>query len=667
MPVPPSPPALPSLETRRPPLIPAWDLLRRNRHVSVPMALPAGFVAAGETLAHLPQASVPTAAAAGVLACSVWWAAPHKWTGKDGKPRWPEVWYARASVCAAGGWLTACAFGGLSLPEWIAAACLAPAWGIPWWWHKRPRRQSATVVAQWAAWWQHYAPIWQVGGSHVTDVTTQGVIDTLHIQLWAGHQTDKDITEILPRLESALQGHVEARMTRCETVKGRPDRVLVHLKRENPHDREVEWDASLAPTSVTGLMPICKDEAGEWVYAPMLENWFIIGRKRSGKSNELSVFLASITGCADARPPWIIDLKGGRSARPWAACADWIATDIAEARLVLAAAVAELRARAEHCYVGVEQNVPTVEVPALFVVVDEAHGVLSQMSGDAECQRSAAIIASEGGAVNVYLIVMTQHGALHESVGTEQIRGNLPARMCFAVSDPSHGQFALTDWAKLDASRLENQGEFYWRLGPDQPSAPGRGPHMPHALVREIAARNATISRPPLVLYAQDHQQVYDARHDRLPASFRDGHPSPAPASPETSMPPPAAPPEPPWAEALQRIEDEVASVPDLRYPPKVDEAALLSQMERQKQAWADLLQQAPAGGISPESLVAGSGMGRTWTHEHLKALIRLGHVTKPKGARYLPAPGKDMREGLQQIKDGNDRLAEQARELTGV
>ena len=44
-------------------------------------------------------------------------------------------------------------------------------------------------------------------------------------------------------------------------------------------------------------MPIGRGEDGKTVFAPMLQNWFIIGRLRSGKSNELvRTFLASITG-----------------------------------------------------------------------------------------------------------------------------------------------------------------------------------------------------------------------------------------------------------------------------------------------------------------------------------------------------------------------------------
>ena len=666
MAVPPSPPPLPVVAQPRGDLFPLWGLVRRNRHVTVPMAVPAGFASAGAVLAHLPHAGAPTAVGASALAASVWWAAPHKWD------RSVERWYARASVLAAGGWLSATAVMGLGIPELIALGPLSLAWGIPWWWHKRPRKQSGEIVAQWAAWWQHYAPGWGLAGSQVTDVTTAGVIDTLHVQLWAGKQHRKHVDEALPLLESALRGHVDAGMTRCETVKGDPSKVLIHLKRANPHDVEVSWDDSLCPASVTGLAPLGKNEAGEWEYGPLLNNWFVNGRLRSGKSNEGSVLLASWTGCPDALPPWIIDLKGGRSARAWAECADWIATTIDEARLVLRAAVAELRARARDCYTGEEQNVPTPEVPALLVMVDEAHGVLSTMAGDPECRRDAGIIASEGGAVNVHLWVFTQYGALDESVGTEQIRANLPCRMCFAVSEASHGQFTLPDWSKLDPSRLENKGEFYYRVAHDSRSAPCRGPHMPHPLVRKIAARNAQIDRPPLVLYATDWQAVYDGRHDRLPAAFRraTGHFAPA-TPPEASMPvvplSPSVPvPETP-EQIAQRIEDEVASMPDLPAPPPVDPVVLAQTIEGRKRLWARLLADAKPPGVTPAQLIEGSGMRRTWTHEQLTALIGLGVITKPGDGRYLPVPGQDVWAGLERIREANAALAEKTRHLVSV
>lgn len=649
-----APPQLPALATQpRGPAFPAWDTLRRNRHVTVPMAVPPAFLAAGAALATSPQAGIPTAVGAGVLAGSVWWAAPHKWD------RRPEQWYARASALAGGAWMSATALLGLGVPELIAAGVLGTAWGIPWFLHKRTRKHEAGMVARWNFWWLHYAAAWDLAGSHILDVTTSGVIDTLHVQLRAGHQHLADVKAILPKLESALQGHVKARMTRCEVHPGNPSQVLVHLKRENPHKIEYGWDGSKCPTSITGTMPLGKDEHGAWVMVPCLApNWFLIGALGGGKSNELSVMLASITGCEDALT-WGIDLKGGKSLRPWIGALDWVATTVDEARLMLRALLAEVRARARDGYDGNEELVPTPDVPAIFLFLDEAHNIVSDMSGDPECQRLLAAVASECRSSAIRVVVATQYGALYESVGSEQIRGNLMNRICFKVADAAHGQFALDDWSSLDASRLDTAGEFYYRLQGAAGSSPCRGPHLRHADVREIAARNAAIQRPPLRLYAAEHQATYDARHDRQPAAFRRaGHP--LLEAPMTPAPPPTA--SSGWiAEALERIEDTVAAIPDSPAPPTVDPALLEDEMTRKKRLWALLLQQAQPPGIRPRDLNTGSGMSSSWTHQQLSALIENGVVTKPADGRYLVVPGQDAWDGLQRIKASHDRTADLA------
>lgn len=673
--LPPLPPPLPTQEAPREPLFPAWHFLRRNRHVTVPLiAVPGGFAWAGEALAHMPNAFGPAAGAAAAGAVATWLYAPHKWTGQDGKPRWPEVWYARLSAAAAGSWLAIAAKYGVHAPEAITLGAGSLAWGIPWWWHKRPHsRKRASLVQTWDLWWCHYAPGWNLHGSTVRDVTTEGVMDTLHVQLSPGKQALKNVREALPLIESALQGHVEEGKTRVELARGDngrtiPSRVLVHLKRENPLDGDVEWDDSAAPASVTELMPIGCDESGEWVFAPMLTNWFLIGKTRSGKSNELNAFLASITGCPDAAKPWIIDRKGGRSARPWLEGAGWVATDTDEARLLLRTAEAEVKARSLGAYDGNEQLIPTVDCPALFIVVDEANGVLSTMRGDPECRKLAGTIASEGSAVNVHLIVLTQYGALDESVGTEQIRGNLTYRMCFAVARAEHGQFALSDWAHLDASRLENQGEFYWQDGPKSPSSPGRGQRMDHDFVREIVARSA--AKPDLVLYASEFQEALDTWRDRLPEQL---HPDYVPPQrqrgsvsvPARSSPQPEVPVNPYESipDMVARIEDEVAALPDVPAPPVIDPALLADRMTRQKARFADLLAAAPPGGIKPSQLATGSGMSTSWIHLTLRPLADRGVITQLTRGRYGPVAGQDIWTAMQVIEAERSALADEARD----
>jgi hypothetical protein len=688
----PLPPPLPDATPPREPLVPGWAWLRRHRAATVAFAAPAVFAFAGEALnltAHSGPAAaesttVATAVGGAVLTAAVWWAAPHKWD------RPIEQWYARLSAFLAGSWLTYTAWAGLNLISAVSLAAGALAWGIPWWWHKRTRKDAhAALVKTWAEWWAHYAGGWDLLGSGIIDVSTEGVTDTLHIQLARGRQTIKDITAALPLIESALGGHVEHGMTRAEKVKRRPDQVLIHLKRENPLDVDVTWDPKLAPESVVQQMPIGKDERGNWVRAPMRVNWFLNGVTRSGKSNQLSVMLASITGCGDAAWPWIIDLKGGRSARPWTHLygEGWIAITIEEARLMLAVAVIEARARALHAYNGEEQLPPDPHIPLLPIIIDEAHGVTSDAAGDASCRRSAGTVASEGSGVNVHLIVLTQYGALNESVGTEQIRSNLHARCCFQVTQPQHGQFTLTDWANLDPSRLDNKGEFYWQVGPDVPSSPCRGQRMDHYLVRQVAAWNATIPRPPLRFYSADTevpgtrgltvQEVWEQRWERCPEQFRPGYapppqlglsppppPAPRPSRTETTaMHPDDATPD----DIAAQIEEDVAMLPE-GDPPLVDSAAVAAQIGAGKQAFARLLADAPPAGISRAQLIAGSGMSRTWVQDMLRDLTAAGAAAKGTGRGvYHPAPGRDVQAAVAKITAARAESYAEARILAAA
>lgn len=682
---PPHPPPLPS-GPERAPLIPAWDFLRRNRHVTVPLAAAPLMWAAGNALYAFRLAG--TFAFAAVTLCVVFcFFAPHKWRGSDGKPRRPEVWYADLSVTLGSAWLWLAAWLGPldgTVTAWSLGGTLLAgviAWGIPWWKHKRPRGKSASkkITGEWDGWWQYHARDWDLTGSSVVDVLTKGVMETLVVQLWRGRQSVRQVESALHLIESALAGYVGHGMLRVQVNPKNPSQAMIKLRRENPLAEIVAWDPSLVPDSVTQPAPIGYTESGSWIMVVLLVNWFVIGRTRGGKSNQLSVKLATLTACPDARV-WLIDRKGGRSARPWMPALDWVAVTIDEARKMLRAGVAEIEARAMNAYDGHEQLRPTDEVPALFIVIDETHEVTSLGSrGDTECADLLSAIASMGMGVCVYTVVLTQYGALAESVRSEQVRSNLPNRICFAVTQAAHGAFALSDWDKLNAARLAGQGEFYWQAGPDSPSEPGRGPHMPHELVRQIAARNGAMPRRPLVLYASAHQDVYDTRWSRLPEAFRSmapqyaAAPLPRHGQEAPSMDTPATgnghvPPQRADSRArAQRIEDELAGVPDVPLSELAapDDAALRTEIGRQKQRFARALADAPPEGISPKQLRVATGLSRSWVHAQLSALIsaraviRLGEVGD--GA-YRAADGADVWQAMEIIREGNAALLAGAR-----
>jgi hypothetical protein len=668
---PPHPPPLIEREPQQPAvsLLPGWVTgIHRNRHATIPLLMPIAFLAAALILVTHPRwhEVIVTAAVVGTIA--MWLAAPHKWD------RAKEVWYARCSVVLAAGWLTAASFLGINwwMLAVLGAGCMA--WGIPFYLHKRPRPKvdTALLIAEWDEWWQEYAEGWGVPGSKVVGVMIQGPMEVLVVQCRKGKQSAQLVEQAAHLIESALDGYVRHGMVKVRINALRPSQAFVSLKRENPLGNAVEWDQSLAPQTVTEAAPVGVTEGGELIDAVLLVNWFIVGRSRSGKSNQLSVMLATITGCPDALV-WLIDRKGGRAARPWMPAVDWVAVTMDEIRLMLRTADAEVRARAMHAYNGEEQLRPTPEVPAIFLVVDEAAEVTG-LNGEAYCAALVASIAAMGMGVAVYVIALTQYGALEESVRTEATRGNLPARMCFAVSEARHGQFVIPDYANLDAHRLEAQGEFYWRLGPLTATAPGRGYHMPHDLVREIADRNSKTLRRPLLLYASEHQQVYDERWNRLPEAFVPLAPqaqnvirTPLPQQDqETAVDiPPATGTDEITADAqmrAQRITDEVADAypTGAMTPPKVDDTVLRRKIDWQKRHFAQLLQTAGDEGITPggdDGLIGKTGLSRSFVQDQLRRLTSAGALIKIARGTYRAAPGANVWEAMERIREEDSGL----------
>jgi hypothetical protein len=644
--IPPPPPF--AAEAADPALIPSAAFLWRNRHWTMPLAsIP--FMAVAGDAAGAAGAHMDIGVGAGTATLAMWLAAPHKWD------RRAEQWYARLTTTATAGWLYSASWAGLDWWTFGAGCAVCLSWGIPWWHHKRPRRKKAGArdIARWDEWWQHHCRSWGLAGSKIADVTVLGVTVTLTVQLWAGRQAAQSVTQALPYVESALRGLVGAGMIRCEPDRDNPSRVLLHLKRSDPLRGEVTWDASWLPESATGDWVMGVAESGRLVRGPVLVNSFTTGATRTGKSNEQSHELAAVTACPDA-VAWMIDRKGGRAARPWLEALDWVATTTDEARLMLACAAAEVEARALHAYDGSEQLEPAPEVPAIVIFVDEAHEAFSLMRGDARCAADAAAIASMGSGVNVHLKIKTQYGALAESVRTEQIRSNLPLRMCFRTETAAHGTFALGDRSKADASRLRGKGSFYYKLGPDVPEEQARGAHMHHDLVRAIAARHGAMPRIPLRLYASDHQGIYDARWSRLPAPLRHlapqwngSEPEPAPAE--------AAGGEA-WAAAM-RIEDDIAATPDLAALPRVADFEVRDALARGRRAFADALERAPAGGIAPRRLIAASGMSRSWVMGRLKTLTGQGTVEKVQDGMYRAADGADVAAAMDEISAASARL----------
>ena len=700
VPLTPAPPVVPQVPWPQQPesktefaLWPAFRSVRRNNHVSVPLAIPPALwlAALGLRLGH----AIPYALACGVLlAGCVWFFAPHKWD------RPAEQWYARLSAILGAAWLVIAAWLGPAdgMPGIVLAAILAAgtgAWGFFWWRHKRPRGQKKQerLVAACDAWWLSYCHLWNLHSSHVIEADLRGVTLRIRVKGIPGRHTLQHFRQAIPGIESAAEGQADIGLVRVEPVKGKPSQVDIFLKRENPLREVVTYDPEIAPQSVHDPAPFGRKETGDWKMTSLRVNRFTIGMTRWGKSNDLLLNVAHLSGCPDARFV-VIDLKGGRSARPVlkSGTAEYVVIDRDEARMYLRMMAAEGRARQMYAYDGNEQLLATPETPAWFTMVDETYGLTATEdgAGDPESRRLAGVMASQGSGVELYEWIYTQNGSLETSVGTEQIRANLPWRTCYRVAEARHGAYCIPEYNRLDASRLEEKGTCYVKDGPDATPEQIRTPLMEHDMLTRIASQNVALlgPRPPLRLWCGSQvayeavigedadgakikmpvtwQEWWDARWLRLHEAFRADSPqyqaaiavAGPDAAPATPSPAASAPAAVIGDMAAARLPADFA--PDPRLVGQLP-AVLASQEDRFCAALQAATMDSP---VTPKDLMAASGRAKSWVHDRLGALAELGQITQVSRGRYAALPGSDIQAGLAGIKAGTDRLNAEARHL---
>ena len=183
------------------------------------------------------------------------------------------------------------------------------------------------------------------------------------------------------------------------------------------------------------------------------------GATGSGKSGGVNVLMGNLTACADV-VIWAVDLKRGMELGPWAGCIDRLATTPAEARALLADAVAILEARAAHlATIGRRVWEPAPGMPALVIIIDE-YAELTESAPEAA--GDADSIGRRGRAVAVTLIAATQRPT-QKAMGQGALRSQMDVRICFRVRERRDvnlilGQGMLT--AGWHAHKLNAPGKF---------------------------------------------------------------------------------------------------------------------------------------------------------------------------------------------------------------
>jgi S-DNA-T family DNA segregation ATPase FtsK/SpoIIIE len=243
-------------------------------------------------------------------------------------------------------------------------------------------------------------------------------------------QTIDDVIGRIPAIESAL-GTFRGAVRVYPTRDGKANRCELRVLDTDPHAEAIPWPG---PSARSITQPI---DLGPFEDADPCRVFFLrrhalfAGTTGSGKSGGLNVLMATLAACVDV-VIWAIDLKNGVELQPWAPCLGRLATTPAEARALLADAVAILQARAEWLAAnGRRVWEPLPDMPALMIVIDE----YAELADDApEAMSDTDSIARLGRAVAVTLVAATQRPT-QKAMGQGAVRSQMDTRICFRVRE----------------------------------------------------------------------------------------------------------------------------------------------------------------------------------------------------------------------------------------
>jgi len=322
------------------------------------------------------------------------------------------------------------------------------------------------------------------------------------------------------------------------------------------------------------------------------------GATGSGKSGGLNVVLGNLAACRDV-VIWAVDLKRGMELQPWAPCVARLATTSAEARALLADAVAILEARASYlAAAGQRVWEPSEDMPALVIIVDE-YAELAETSPQATADADS--IARRGRAVAVTLIAATQRPT-QKAMGQGALRSQMDVRISFRVrerkdTDLILGQGMLA--AGWHAHTLNAPGKFF--ISAPEYDSPRRA--RAYLLTDEAVARAATIYAAMRPLLDDVSMRALEHRAQMRPDES--------------------------FGRSVSEYEGTATGSPQ---DGTVTPGAML---------WL-ALSAAPAEGASIADLMRSSGMNRTTLYRHLIDHSRAGRAVQVSRGRWRAAGAGD-------------------------
>jgi hypothetical protein len=411
-------------------------------------------------------------------------------------------------------------------------------------------------------------------------------------------QTIDDVRAKLPAIESGL-GVFRGAARVYPTLDDLANRFELRVLDTDPHADAITWPGP-SVQSITEPIELGPFEDATPARVLFLRRHGLFGGvSGSGKSGGLNVLMGNLTACADV-VIWAIDLKRGMELGPWASCIARLATTPAEARALLADAVAILEARAAFlAATGRRVWEPSPEMPALVIIVDE----YAELADDApDATSDADSIARRGRAVAVTLIAATQRPT-QKAMGQGALRSQMDVRICFRVRERKDVELILGQGmlaAGWHAHTLNAPGKFLISAPEHDTPRRARAYLLTDQAVTTTATAHAGL-RPAL---DEISQRAMDERA-------------------QTSPDAPAQMPAPDRRSGDGRGPDDTRDAPD----------TIL---------WA-ALSLAPEDGISVPGLMSATGMGRRWVYYRLRELADTGRAIQTERGNWRATdPGGD-------------------------
>lgn len=287
----------------------------------------------------------------------------------------------------------------------------------------------------------------------------------------SGNLTVEDFRSRARNFEVALQGQ-EGSVT-FDTGLTSADVLMKVRERDGLAERAV-LTPELRGRTVNEPFAIGVQEDASYLKVTVRESHFmIIGIMGSGKSNLLNVMIAQLTGMVDT-VVWMIDMKGGRAARPWfqpwsegragAPAIDWLATTRSEAELMIAGLRTAVDTRSASG-VGANKIIPSPSRPQVVLVCDE----MADLFGDSTAptrtelgeepklntwfQKQGVWLTQHSRSEAVTTVWASQRGTNGMS-GTGDMKANIDVSIALKPKKASDLQYILEDVPALAARQV---------------------------------------------------------------------------------------------------------------------------------------------------------------------------------------------------------------------